>query len=221
MLEALVAERTPMALVTNTARPLAERALNSIGRHYFSTTVCGDEVPSGKPAPDPYLRAAELLGVEPADCLAVEDSVTGTAAAELAGWSLRSPVRQEPPATTAKQQHDTAREIAFILQHAGPLKGTPAEAYLASRALDAPESADLLAHADLTHWETRQGYPALIGVVRNCAGEVIALHRTYLRVDPAQPDRVTKAPVSKPRMVLGKNGTGAVRLGPTASKKIS
>lgn len=88
MLEALVAEGTPMALVTNTNRSLAERALNSIGRHYFSITVCGDEVPNGKPAPDPYLRAAELLDVDPADCLAVEDSVTGTAAAEKAGCAV-------------------------------------------------------------------------------------------------------------------------------------
>ena len=88
MLEALAAERTPMALVTNTQRALAERALNSIGRHYFSVTVCGDEVPSGKPAPDPYLRAADLLGLAPADCLAVEDSVTGTAAAEDAGCAV-------------------------------------------------------------------------------------------------------------------------------------
>ena len=48
-------------------------------------TVCGDEVASGKPAPDPYLRAAELLGLSAGRCLAVEDSVTGTAAAEAAG----------------------------------------------------------------------------------------------------------------------------------------
>ena len=88
MLEALAAERTPMALVTNTQRALTERALNSIGRQYFSVSVCGDEVPNGKPAPDPYLRAAELLGIEPSDCLAVEDSVTGAAAAEGAGCAV-------------------------------------------------------------------------------------------------------------------------------------
>ena len=88
MLESLGAESIPMALVTNTERELAERALNSIGRHHFSVTVCGDEVPSGKPAPDPYLRAAELLGLAPADCLAVEDSVTGSAAAERAGCAV-------------------------------------------------------------------------------------------------------------------------------------
>jgi HAD superfamily hydrolase (TIGR01509 family) len=85
LLEALAAERIPMALVTNTQRALTERALNSIGEHYFSASVCGDEVSQGKPAPDTYQRAAALLGLAPTACLAVEDSVTGTAAAESAG----------------------------------------------------------------------------------------------------------------------------------------
>ncbi|HEX7321910.1 MAG TPA: HAD family phosphatase [Mycobacterium sp.] len=85
LLDALAAQSIPMALVTNTQRPLAERALGQIGRHYFSAVVCADEVARGKPAPDAYRRAAELLSVEPGDCLAVEDSVTGSAAAEAAG----------------------------------------------------------------------------------------------------------------------------------------
>jgi HAD superfamily hydrolase (TIGR01509 family) len=85
LLDEFAAEHTPMALVTNTQRSLTARALKSIGPHYFSVTVCGDEVANGKPAPDPYLRAAELLGVAPENCLAVEDSVTGSAAAERAG----------------------------------------------------------------------------------------------------------------------------------------
>ena len=54
-----------MALVTNTRRFLTDRVLNSIGRQYFSAVVCGDEVARGKPAPDPYQRAAELLGARP------------------------------------------------------------------------------------------------------------------------------------------------------------
>jgi HAD superfamily hydrolase (TIGR01509 family) len=85
MLDALTAAGVPMALVTNTRRGLTERALKSIGSHYFSASVCGDEVENAKPAPDPYLRAARLLGLEPAQCLAVEDSVTGSLAAEAAG----------------------------------------------------------------------------------------------------------------------------------------
>ncbi len=85
LLDELAAERVPMALVTNTRRALAESALNSIGRKYFSATVCGDEVANAKPAPDGYRRAATLLGFEPRQCLAIEDSITGAAAAEGAG----------------------------------------------------------------------------------------------------------------------------------------
>jgi HAD superfamily hydrolase (TIGR01509 family) len=85
LLDALLAEGVPMALVTNTRRELTEKALKSIGLHYFSASVCGDEVQHAKPAPDIYLRAAELLGFIPDECLAIEDSVTGTLAAESAG----------------------------------------------------------------------------------------------------------------------------------------
>ena len=88
MLDDLAADGVTMALVTNTRRALTEKALNSIGRHYFTVTVCGDEVAAGKPAPDPYLRAASLLGLDPLHCLAIEDSVTGTAAAEAAGCAV-------------------------------------------------------------------------------------------------------------------------------------
>ena len=85
LLDDLAGAAVPMALVTNTRRMLTERALNSIGRHYFTVSVCGDEVQRGKPAPDPYRQAAQLLGLDPAHCLAVEDSVTGAASAEGAG----------------------------------------------------------------------------------------------------------------------------------------
>jgi HAD superfamily hydrolase (TIGR01509 family) len=85
MLDALTAAGVPMALVTNTKRGLTERALKSIGSRYFSASVCGDEVEHAKPAPDIYRRAAQLLGFAPGECLAIEDSVTGSAAAESAG----------------------------------------------------------------------------------------------------------------------------------------
>lgn len=85
LLDALSAAGVPMALVTNTRRALTERALETIGRGYFVASVCGDEVPRGKPHPDPYLRGAELLGLAPGQCLAIEDSVTGAASAEGAG----------------------------------------------------------------------------------------------------------------------------------------
>lgn len=76
------------ALVTNTIRSLTEFGLDTIGRHHFDISVCGDEVSEGKPAPDPYLRAAELLGVDPRHCVAVEDSPTGARAAAAAGCAV-------------------------------------------------------------------------------------------------------------------------------------
>lgn len=76
------------ALVTNTERRLVGRALDRLGREFFDHAVCGDDVPNGKPHPDPYLRGAQLLGVDPSNCLAVEDSPTGAAAAEAAGCSV-------------------------------------------------------------------------------------------------------------------------------------
>ena len=85
LLAALLAAEVPMALVTNTRRVLTDKALKSIGKHYFSVSVCGDEVEHAKPAPDIYARAAELLGFASEQCLAIEDSVTGTLAAESAG----------------------------------------------------------------------------------------------------------------------------------------
>ncbi len=138
-------------------------------------------------------------------------------ASEIVGWSPGAPERREPSPAAAKPERDTMREIAFIVEHAVPLGGTPAAAYLGGRGIALPDVADLLFHPDLTHWETKSGYPAMIGVVRDRAGEAIAVHRTYLEVDAAAPDTVTKAAVSKPRMMLGKVAGGAVRLAPISA----
>ncbi|MGB3480818.1 MAG: HAD family hydrolase [Mycobacterium sp.] len=114
LLQELAAAGVPMALVTNTYRDLAEQALNSIGRQYFTVTVCGDEVPHGKPAPDIYLRAAELLGFAPEQCLAVEDSVTGTLAAETAGCPvLVVPNDVEVPTSPRRRHLDSLKALGL------------------------------------------------------------------------------------------------------------
>jgi HAD superfamily hydrolase (TIGR01509 family) len=53
--------------------------------HFFEQIVTADQVRAAKPAPDLYLRAVELLGVHPADAVALEDSPNGVAAAKAAG----------------------------------------------------------------------------------------------------------------------------------------
>jgi HAD superfamily hydrolase (TIGR01509 family) len=75
----------PTALVTATERRLVEIAIGTAGRHNFDVLVCGDEVIRTKPDPEPYERAADLLGVHIGDCVAIEDSPTGVASAAAAG----------------------------------------------------------------------------------------------------------------------------------------
>jgi HAD superfamily hydrolase (TIGR01509 family) len=79
----------PMALVTNTSRELVDIVLETLGSGWFTAEVCGDEVLNGKPSPEPYLRAAALLGVDPWQCLAVEDSDHGVQSAQAAGCTVQ------------------------------------------------------------------------------------------------------------------------------------
>ncbi|MFN4282414.1 MAG: toprim domain-containing protein [Alphaproteobacteria bacterium] len=129
-------------------------------------------------------------------------------AAEMAGVAPGAPARRTPT-TFPTPKRDAALEIAHILSFAQLLAGTPAAEYLAGRGLAVPAEADLLFHRDLTHWETKTGYPALVGQVLNREGAVIGLHRTYL---DGGSGTVTKAPVEKAKKMLGRVAGGAVRL---------
>ena len=72
------------ALVTMSMHTMAKQVAESIGFEAFDVIVAGDDVRLGKPHPEPYLKAAELLGVNPEDCVAFEDSLTGLRSAEAA-----------------------------------------------------------------------------------------------------------------------------------------
>jgi beta-phosphoglucomutase-like phosphatase (HAD superfamily) len=85
LLLALRAADVSTALVTSAWRSFLTSLQRVDGGLAVSLAVCGDEVEHGKPAPDSYLRAAEALDVAPEDCLVIEDSPTGVAAAEAAG----------------------------------------------------------------------------------------------------------------------------------------
>lgn len=82
----LAAIRLPKALVTSTGRTGAHWKLDRAGiTPHFRTVITFDDVTAPKPAPDPYLLAAERIGVDPARCLVFEDSDTGAEAAHRAG----------------------------------------------------------------------------------------------------------------------------------------
>jgi HAD superfamily hydrolase (TIGR01509 family) len=73
------------ALVTGSMHRMAKQVADSIGFDAFDLIIGGDDVSNGKPHPESYLTAAAILGVDPTNCVAFEDSLTGITAAEAAG----------------------------------------------------------------------------------------------------------------------------------------
>jgi HAD superfamily hydrolase (TIGR01509 family) len=84
LLESLGAAGVPCALVTMSWTSLTETFLASVPSDTFDVVVTGDRVSRGKPHPDPYLQAVQLLEVDAGSCVAVEDSPTGAASATAA-----------------------------------------------------------------------------------------------------------------------------------------
>ena len=75
----------PCALVTMSWTRFADAVVNTLPPGTFDVVITGDEVTNGKPHPEPYLTAANRLGVRAEDCVAIEDSPTGIASAVAAG----------------------------------------------------------------------------------------------------------------------------------------
>jgi HAD superfamily hydrolase (TIGR01509 family) len=80
----------PVAVASNSSRKRVRESLAIVGLLQFfdGRIVSAEDVPHGKPAPDVYLRAADLLRIPPARCAAIEDSATGVNAARLAGMTV-------------------------------------------------------------------------------------------------------------------------------------
>ncbi len=77
-----------VAIATSCEAPLARVRLAAAGLAAPDVLVSSDHVAHGKPAPDPYLLAAERLGVDPAQCLVLEDAPSGIAAGRAAGMTV-------------------------------------------------------------------------------------------------------------------------------------
>ncbi|MFI6926883.1 HAD family hydrolase [Nonomuraea spiralis] len=88
LLDALRDEGVPVGLVTSSMREIAEAVLKGFGKDRFDVIVTAGDVERTKPDPEPYLKAAGLLGVEPVRCVVLEDSPNGVAAATAAGCAV-------------------------------------------------------------------------------------------------------------------------------------
>ncbi|MFJ9893537.1 HAD family hydrolase [Streptomyces sp. NPDC091280] len=85
LLQELHTARIPTALVTMSFRPIANAVVSALPFAAFDAIVTGEDVEHGKPAPDAYLRAADLLNADITRCIVIEDSPPGVAAGVAAG----------------------------------------------------------------------------------------------------------------------------------------
>ncbi len=100
--------RIPWAVATSSPRHYAEGVLKQLDLQPTGSAIAaGDEVIHSKPAPDIYLLAAQRLGVQPAACLALEDSVPGGRAALAAGMTLAA----VPTGTTSRADFGFAHYV--------------------------------------------------------------------------------------------------------------
>ena len=133
LLAELATAGIPRALVTSAQRQVMDAVIAATGLS-FGVTVCGEDVRRGKPDPEPYLRAAALLGEDPAGCVVFEDSPRGIEAAQAAGCPViavpsvplpASLVQADPPGrviVTSLHEVDLARihDVARLSCAGGP-----------------------------------------------------------------------------------------------------
>jgi HAD superfamily hydrolase (TIGR01509 family) len=112
----------PCALVTMSYARLTTTVLDHLPPGTFDAVVTGDQVRRGKPHPEAYRTACELLGADPSRSVAIEDSPTGIASAEAAGCVVvavpnRVPIEARPARTIADSLADVSvRDLAALVQ---------------------------------------------------------------------------------------------------------
>jgi mannitol-1-/sugar-/sorbitol-6-phosphatase len=111
-----LAQRGPWAVVTSGGRELAAQRLAAVGFPAPEVLVTGDDVEHGKPDPEPYLRAAAVLGVPAAECVVVEDSPAGVLAGKRAGMTVLA-VATTHPATALTQADQVFSGMGEVARH--------------------------------------------------------------------------------------------------------
>ncbi len=120
LLDELKQRRTAVGLATSSRQAWVEALLDAAGLplETFDAVVWRQMVANGKPAPDIYLKAAELLDVAPERCVAVEDTPSGIAAAKAAGMyavQVRAASTAFPPIEEADLVLDSLEQFPLAL----------------------------------------------------------------------------------------------------------
>jgi HAD superfamily hydrolase (TIGR01509 family) len=104
-----------LAVASSAPRKWVDIILGGLSvKDYFDGIVCGEDIQNGKPAPDIFLHAAEIIGSDPSDCIVVEDAPAGIEAANRAGMcsiALRGEVNSALDLSKAKKEIKSLREL--------------------------------------------------------------------------------------------------------------
>lgn len=121
LLQAIQALELPCAVASSTETNRIDMHLSDAGiRSFFSNIVGGDQVVQGKPSPEIYLKAAHAINVDPANCIAFEDSEPGTLAALAAGTTVVQIPDLIPPSDALRARgHIIAEDIWLGATRAG------------------------------------------------------------------------------------------------------
>jgi sugar-phosphatase len=114
LVDAVPAER--FAIVTSGSRALATARLRAAGLPIPDVLVTAEEVDDGKPHPAGYLRAAELLGVDPAHSVVLEDAPAGVEAGRAAGMTVIA-VLTTNDASALTRAHSRVRDLRALAAH--------------------------------------------------------------------------------------------------------
>ncbi len=121
LLDYLDANQIPAAITSSSPMEFIQRHLTAVNLlHRFRKLCSGHAIPNGKPAPDIYLLGAAELGLQPEECLALEDSPTGILSAYRAGClPVMIPDLDQPDAQTQNllfAKADSLTDIIDILK---------------------------------------------------------------------------------------------------------
>ncbi|GAB6931091.1 HAD family hydrolase [Paenibacillus sp. JCM 10914] len=117
LLDRLKAHDIPAAIASSSPPVFIKAVLNKFDLlDRFEFVVSGEEVEHGKPAPDVYLKAAELLGVAPAHCMVLEDARHGVAAAKAAGMECIGYVNPNSGNQDLSQADFIVKSISEVVQ---------------------------------------------------------------------------------------------------------
>ena len=107
-----------IALASSSSREDVVYEMEALGaKPHFDAIICGDQVTKSKPDPEIFLKAADILGVKPSECIGLEDSFNGVRSCKAAGlYTVMVPDILQPDEETAKLTDVIVESLADVVE---------------------------------------------------------------------------------------------------------